>query len=98
MTTSWIRRLFSSRKPVRKPCRTALAMEALEDRRVPALFTVTSLLDGGPGSLRQAILDAAANHEADIIGFAPALAGKTLTLTQDDANHAFGPTALVIAS
>jgi hypothetical protein len=36
-------------------------LEALEDRRLPAAFTVTTVADGGPGSLRQAILDSNAN-------------------------------------
>src|SRR5438067_1556963 len=38
-----------------------LSITTLEDRTVPSAFTVTTLADGGPGSLRQAILDADAH-------------------------------------
>src|SRR5262245_55471802 len=47
-------------------------LESLEARDLPALFTVTSALDGGDGSLRQAILDANNNGnpaEVDVIRF-----------------------------
>src|SRR5262249_43775648 len=37
--------------------RIVLRCEWLEDRAVPSTFTVTSLADTGPGSLRQAVLD-----------------------------------------
>ena len=33
-------------------------LEPLEDRSVPATFTVLNLADAGDGSLRQAVLDA----------------------------------------
>src|SRR6516164_8352420 len=43
-------RILNARKvPVR------LRLERLKDRLTPSTFTVTSLLDGGPGSLRSAI-------------------------------------------
>ena len=45
-----------------------------------ATFTVTNLSDSGPGSLRQAILDANAVLDADTIAFQPGLTG-TITLT-----------------
>src|SRR5438552_111654 len=38
------------------------AVEALEDRSLLSVFMVTNADDGGPGSLRQAILDANAHH------------------------------------
>ncbi len=47
-------------------------VERLEDRTVPSTFTVSTLADSGPGSLRQAILDANANPGADLIDFAVA--------------------------
>ena len=45
-------------------------LDVLEDRTVPSTFTVTNLADGGPGSLRQAVLDANGNPGADVIQFA----------------------------
>ena len=46
------RRLFPRRPFVR------VRLEALEDRSLPSTLTVTQAGDGGPGSLRQALLDA----------------------------------------
>ena len=48
-----------------------------------ATFTVTSLADSGPGSLRQAVLDANAAAGADQVAFAPGLTG-TVTLTSGE--------------
>jgi hypothetical protein len=45
-------------------------VEGLEDRSVPAVFTVTTTTDSGAGSLRQAIIDANATAGADAINFA----------------------------
>src|SRR6266536_3603632 len=64
----------SRRRPSVRPC-----LESLEDRTVPATFLVTTTVDGGAGSLRQAILDANASPGADTIEV-PA-GGYTLTLT-----------------
>src|SRR5262249_57454029 len=72
----------------RRPCRRAvvprgscrLRLEALEDRTMPRVFTVTNLADSGPGSLRQAVLDANVHPGIDVIDFAPGLQG-TITLT-----------------
>jgi len=55
-------------------------LEALEDRALPSVFTVTDLADSGPGSLRQAILDANAQPGTDLIDFASGLQG-TIALT-----------------
>jgi hypothetical protein len=44
-------------------------LEALEDRTVPSTFTVGTLAESGPGSLRQAILDANAQPGDDTINF-----------------------------
>ena len=52
--------------------------DALEPRRLLATFTVTTTADAGPGSLRQAILDANAGEGADDIRFA--LGGDAGTL------------------
>lgn len=46
-----------------------LRMEALEDRRVLATFTVTNVLDSGAGSFRDAITQANANVGVDTIAF-----------------------------
>jgi hypothetical protein len=46
-------------------------------------FTVTSLADSGPGSLRQAVLNANASVGPDEINFAPGLTG-TITLTSGE--------------
>jgi hypothetical protein len=56
-----------------------LAVRPLEDRAVPAMFTVTTLADDGPGSLRQAVLDANAHPGADTVRFANSAQG-TITL------------------
>ena len=63
---------------------------ALEDRTLPSnVFTVVNLADSGPGSLRQAVLDANANPGFDLIVFAPAarstpgLTAGQLSITDD---------------
>src|SRR5262245_6101625 len=55
-------------------------LEDLECRTLPSTLTVLDLADSGPGSLRQAVLDANANPGADVIDFAPELSG-TIVLT-----------------
>jgi hypothetical protein len=52
----------------------------MDDRIVPATFTVTNLSDSGAGSLRQAITDANALAGADAIVFDPSLVGQTIAL------------------
>src|SRR5262245_65959167 len=54
-------------------------LEVLECRTLPSTFTVLDLADSGPGSLRQAILDANSNPGPDVVQFAPGLEG-TITL------------------
>src|SRR6516164_861756 len=70
---SWIRNVFNRHvtRPIRKaPHRFRPAVEALEDRRVPATFTVTnSRDDGSAGSLRWAVNQANAASEASTIVF-----------------------------
>ena len=64
----WFRRpLPPGRAGRRLPARPSV--EALEGRCLPATFTVTTVADGGPGSLRQAILDVDAGPGGDTINF-----------------------------
>jgi hypothetical protein len=77
--------LRSAPKPPRRRasgCRAGFRprLEPLEDRTVPATFTVSNLADAGNGSLRQAVLDANALPGADDIRFADGLQG-TIALT-----------------
>jgi len=58
-------------------------LEQLEPRTVFALFTVSSAADTGPGSLRQAVADAAAFPGADSVAFAPGLFGQTIRLASE---------------
>ncbi|HEV3237956.1 MAG TPA: hypothetical protein VGZ25_13275, partial [Gemmataceae bacterium] len=60
-----------------KRARAKPAVELLEDRTAPAVFTVTNTADSGLGSLRQAILDANAAVGADTIQFAIPVALKS---------------------
>src|SRR5262249_50258935 len=60
-----------------------LSIEGLEDRLTPNTYTVTNLDDSGPGSLRDAITQANANHGPDVVNFAPGLKG-TITLTSGE--------------
>jgi hypothetical protein len=58
-------------------------LDVLEDRTLPSTYTVMNLNDSGPGSLRQAVLDANAHPGADTIVFAPGLHG-TIKLTSGE--------------
>src|SRR5262249_29859807 len=88
----WFRSSKSRPAGAPRPRRAArLSLEALGDRVVPSTFTVGNLADGGPGSLRQAVLDANANPGADIIDFAPGLTG-TIGLTGGQLNLTHAPT------
>ena len=68
--------------------RRALILESLEERAVPATFTVMNLNDAGADSLRQAILDASGNAQNDMILFDAGLAGGTVNLTTGQLAHA----------
>src|SRR5438552_1049741 len=57
-------------------------LTALEDRTVPSTFTVTTLADSGPGSLRAAVTAANAAPGADTVRFAPGLHG-TIALASE---------------
>ena len=69
----------------------------LEDRTTPATFVVTNAVDGGTGSLRDAINLANANPDADTIVFAPALAGATINLTTVG-DTSIGPSGLIVSA
>src|SRR5262245_64772589 len=77
--SEWLR----GRRPaaaVRKPARARLGLEPLDARIVPSTFHVTTLADGGAGSLRAAVAGANAHAGADAIVFQPGLTG-TIALT-----------------
>ena len=84
---SWLQERMTGRPrtrraPARKPApRFRPHLETLERRDVPSTLTVTNNLDSGAGSLRAEIAAAKSN---DTIVFAPALAGKTITLTSGE--------------
>src|SRR5262245_4450504 len=87
---------------VRKRAAAArLGVEPLEDRAVPATFTVWNLDDAGAGSLRAAVTAANTNPGADVVDFARSLRG-TVSLTSGqlnitDALTIDGPGASVLA-
>jgi hypothetical protein len=67
---AWLRKATKNTlAPTRRPSRTRLAVEALEDRVVLSPFVVINNFDSGPGSLRQAMLDANANQGHVTIDF-----------------------------
>jgi hypothetical protein len=76
------RRRTPKTRPTPRPWRR-LWCERLEDRTVPAMFTVTTTADAGAGSLRQAIIDANANPGADTIQFAIASGQRTINLLSE---------------
>jgi hypothetical protein len=64
-----------------KPLLLILALGLAVLRAEAETFVVTTNADAGPGSLRQAILDANAAPGDDVITFAPSLNGQTIRLT-----------------
>jgi hypothetical protein len=93
-----LRRFFPAARPVRRRVtfgrptspKARLLVRALEDRVVPTAYTVLNANDAGPGSLRQAIIDANANPGADAIGFDPATFGTPQTISLLTALPAIG--------
>jgi parallel beta-helix repeat protein len=63
------------RRPATRP-----RLEALEGRWAPAVLTVTTAADSGPGSLRQALLDANSTPGLDTINFAIGSGAQTIAL------------------
>ncbi len=59
------------RSSSRRSTSRKLAFQPLEDRIVLSTFSVVNTLDGGPGSLRQAVMDANAQPGDDTITFGP---------------------------
>ena len=90
---SWLRALagrsrvltIGRRKPTRRPRPFVPHLHPLEDRTLLNTYTVSNLADSGPGSLRQAVLDANAHHGTDRIVFAARLRG-TIALTSGELN------------
>jgi hypothetical protein len=88
-TLSWIRNLFTRpvTHPIRKvPHRVRLALEALEDRCVPAMIVVNNPTDtpvAGQTDLRQAIVQANSIGGAETIMFDSSVFAtpQTITLT-----------------
>ncbi|HEV7669438.1 MAG TPA: IPTL-CTERM sorting domain-containing protein [Thermoanaerobaculia bacterium] len=73
----------SSRRLSVPALRLALAFLVSASGAAAATFTVTNLFDAGPGSLRQAVLNANAAAGPDEVAFAPGLSG-TITLTSGE--------------
>src|SRR5262245_15492198 len=89
----------------RRPRRTRLTVERLEDRLTPSGFVVTDTGDapGDTGSLRRALVRANADTRANdvfTITFDPSLAGQTITLgsTLELANVTPGLTVVIDGS
>jgi hypothetical protein len=83
--SSWLRSVRSlletDGRPARNPSR--LNVSQLEDRTVPATFTVRNLNDSGPDSLRAAIVSANSLPGADVIRFSGAARG-TIALSSGE--------------
>ncbi|MBX7106245.1 MAG: right-handed parallel beta-helix repeat-containing protein [Gemmataceae bacterium] len=89
----------------RQTFRPGLVAHALETRLAPAVFNVTNGADLGPGSLRQAMVQANASPGADTISFAglpaPWLIGLTsgaITVTDTVAIDAGGGNTVTVAA
>jgi hypothetical protein len=74
-----------SKKASRKGIRRKLELLNLEERVVPATFMVVNNSDSGTGSLRQAIINANATSNNDIINFTFASGTNPYTITMASA-------------
>lgn len=86
MFTTSLRRRFFARAATRRSApasaKTRLSLTNLEERAVPATFTVTNVNDSGAGSLRQALADAKSAGGTDTIVFGAAFnSGGTINLS-----------------
>jgi hypothetical protein len=104
-SSQWFERFFSYFSFVSSPnsdslttrsSNSRLRLESLEDRAVPAIFTVTTLNDSGAGSLRQAILDANVSPDADTVVFQSGLTGTINLSTVGDTSN--GNSALNVST
>ena len=77
-----IKNLFASKIVLKKGIHRKLELLGLEERVVPATFTVINDSDSGAGSLREAIINANATAGNDIINFS-----ITGTITLDSQNN-----------
>src|SRR5262249_40137597 len=91
MTQSWLQRLLKRKsRPVSRTARKPFGrdrflpnIEALDGRIVPSTFHVTTLADGGDGSLRAAVGQANAHPASDTVVFDDGLTG-TIALTSGE--------------
>jgi hypothetical protein len=94
-------RLFGRRLSPGRPRRSFTPrLDVLEDRTVPTMLTVTNNANSGPGSLRQAVLDANGMAGTDTIVFAGSVHHITLTtgeLAITDSLNIIGPGAHQLA-
>jgi hypothetical protein len=84
MSLNFFRKIFNldlTKKASRKGVSRRLELLGLEERVVPATFTVVNNSDSGAGSLRQAIIDANATAANDIIDFNFATSSSPYTIT-----------------
>jgi predicted outer membrane repeat protein len=91
MSRTWLPKLWKqiigsttrSQPRSRKPRHTRLAVEGLEDRRLPSTFHVLDLSDSAsdPGSLRAVLTAANATPGSNVIDFTNPKTGKTLSGT-----------------
>lgn len=84
--------------PANRPLDQSLAMPLNKHRHPPYLLTVTSTRDDGPGSLRQAIANAAPGDRINFALRLPAtiVLSKTLVITNDLAVLGPGPECLTV--
>jgi hypothetical protein len=81
--TNWLRNSTRPARSTRRPPsrgRYRPRIQVLEDRTLPSTFLVSNVADSGPGSLRQAILDANAHSGADVIDFAIGSGAQTIAV------------------